>query len=218
MPRTKRPNYGIPEGITKQHVERAAAEIDRHDVPPSRRSDRFDVIVGSESYPPKYVISIAAKYAFRTELSSSCFHAHQAVRYLRALGYKIIDRLVFTEQVIAIEDDESAFPEGQELYRLHREHERDSSIPRAAKKKRLSEFGKLECDVCGFDFLRVYGDLGEGFTEAHHTMPVSQLDGTAKTKFADLMLVCSNCHRMLHRGELLTVTELREIVLANARE
>jgi len=41
--------------------------------------------------------------------------------------------------------------------------------------------------------------LGRGFIQAHHTIPVSELRKESKTKVRDIALVCSNCHRMLHR-------------------
>lgn len=115
--------------------------------------------------------------------------------------------------VVTIEDDESSFPEGKESYRLHRKLERDGRLPRRVKATRLRETGRLECDVCGFDFLAIYGPLGEGFIEAHHRRPVHQLDGNENTKAADLALVCSNCHRMLHRtAPLMSVEELQAML------
>ena len=121
------------------------------------------------------------------------------------------------EPIIANEDDESAFPEGRERYGKHRYLERDGSIPRKAKAKRLADTGSLRCDVCGFDFVKTYGAAGIGFIEAHHTKLVSALAGSEKTKISDLALVCSNCHRMLHRGkQLLTVEQLREICKEHA--
>jgi predicted HNH restriction endonuclease len=177
--------YGIPNGITLRHIERAATQIQRDGVAHHRNSYRFDAFVDRKSYPPKYLISIAAKYATGSELPPANFHAHQAVRYLRNLGIRVIDRLADGKKTIAIEDDESAFPEGRERYRLHRDLERDPSISKAAKKQRLETAGKLTCDVCEFDFSCIYGELGAGFIEAHHTTPVSRLDGKAKTKVAD---------------------------------
>ncbi len=116
-----------------------------------------------------------------------------------------------TQQIRPIsEDEESRFPEGAELYRLHRQRERDATLAVRAKQKRLSQVGYLSCDVCEFDFEKAYGDLGAGFIEMHHTIPVSQLTGNARTRITDLALVCSNCHRMLHRGpRLLSIDELR---------
>ncbi len=98
-------------------------------------------------------------------------------------------------------DDESAFPEGAKKYKLHHNRERDPTLTRRAKQLRLLKTGKLECEVCKFDFALEFGRHGTGFIEAHHKIPVSQLDGKTKTRVADLALVCSNCHRMLHRGK-----------------
>jgi hypothetical protein len=111
------------------------------------------------------------------------------------------------------DDDESAFPEGADRYRLHRSNERDPKLAARAKRKRLTETGVLKCDACDFDFSVEYGQLGDGFIEAHHTVPVATLDGTRKTKLLELALVCSNCHRMLHRASPpLTIDELRELM------
>lgn len=117
------------------------------------------------------------------------------------------------ESAIADEDDESAFPEGRESYRLHRKLERDSKLPARVKANRLSKTGKLECEVCSFDFAEAFGDLGEGFIEAHHRVPVHKLGGKTTTKAEDLALVCPNCHRMLHRSDPhKSVEELRELL------
>lgn len=200
--------------ISRRHIQLAAAEIDRDGVPPRNDSRSFDVLVGSKQYPAKHLIRIAAKLASGTEPFQ--FHAHRAVTTLEELRYTVIDHKADAKTTIANDDDESAFPEGRERYRLHRDLERDPSISISAKRQRLETAGKLECDVCAFDFTDTYGELGDGFIEAHHTLPVSRLDGKTKTKVADLALVCSNCHRMLHRGRLLSVKELRKIVQARA--
>jgi len=110
-----------------------------------------------------------------------------------------------------LEDDESAFPEGEVRYQLHRSRERDPTLAARAKRKRLKDTGAIKCDACDFDFSVEYGQLGDGYIEAHHTLPVATLDGTRKTKLSELALVCSNCHRMLHRASPpLTIGELRE--------
>jgi hypothetical protein len=114
---------------------------------------------------------------------------------------------------IAEEDDEGAFVEGRERYRIHRTKERDPRIVRLVKARRLAEEGCFVCDVCGFNFERTYGERGRGFVEAHHTVPLSELEEETITREQDIALVCSNCHRMLHRGKpLLSVAELQSIV------
>lgn len=130
-------------------------------------------------------------------------------------GYerKLIWRLDKNNEAQVVSDnDESAFPEGRKKYAMHHSRERDQAITRQAKKVRFQQTGKLECEVCDFDFSLAYGHRGDGFIEAHHRVPVAKLDGKTLTKLEDLSLVCSNCHRMLHRGNpLLTVEELRSM-------
>jgi 5-methylcytosine-specific restriction endonuclease McrA len=71
-----------------------------------------------------------------------------------------------------------------------------------------------KCRVCGHLFEKVYGQLGVGFAEAHHLVPLSQLRDNVKTRLSDLVTVCANCHRMLHlmRGKRDDVTKLRVVV------
>lgn len=77
----------------------------------------------------------------------------------------------------------------------------------------LQENGKLECEVCRFDFVKTYGQLGYGFAECHHTVPVSELTEGHKTKLSDLAIVCANCHRMLHKARpLISISELQTVV------
>jgi hypothetical protein len=115
-----------------------------------------------------------------------------------------------------IEPEELVFPEGRGSYRLHRQIERSSHLVSAAKAKAKQE-GRMYCWVCDFDFAKFYGKRGEDFIEAHHTIPVSQVGENAMTKVEDLAMVCSNCHRMLHRTPWLSIDELRGMCVASAR-
>ena len=66
------------------------------------------------------------------------------------------------------------------------------------------------CAVCGFDFSRVYGDLGKGYIHVHHVVPIGKIGKEYKIDpTADLIPVCPNCHAMIHRVEPpLTVEQL----------
>ena len=206
----------IPPNLTDKHFHLAAAQIVRERVPVERKSVHYDLVLNGKRYPPKYIISLAQKIATGQEFPATGFNAVEAKNYFLGKGYKVIDRRAESEKIIVDEDDESDFPEGRERFRQHRHLERDGKIARRAKVKRLAETGKLECDVCSCDFAREYGKLGKGFIEAHHTIPVTALSGKKKTKIADLALVCSNCHRMLHRGKkLLSITQLKTIINEN---
>jgi len=77
-------------------------------------------------------------------------------------------------------------------------------------------------DSTHYDLLyegRRYGNRGIGFIECHHTKPVSMLDGKSTTRIEDLALVCSNCHRMIHRTRpWMSVDELRMAIKIKGRE
>lgn len=75
-----------------------------------------------------------------------------------------------------------------------------------------------KCMICGFDFEEKYGELGKGYIEVHHIKPLSEIDEEVVVNpETDLICVCSNCHRMLHRfrSYIVSVEELRQIVEDN---
>lgn len=95
------------------------------------------------------------------------------------------------------------FVEGAWQMRTHLVRERNSKVVQEAKRLFKSKHGgKLFCEVCGFDFSAKYGKLGEGFIEAHHKIEFSKTEGIHEIKPSDFAMVCSNCHSMLHRGEI----------------
>ncbi len=97
-------------------------------------------------------------------------------------------------------DDEEVFPEGHILTRQHVLRERNRSAVAAKIDRVLRNEGRLACEVCGFDFLEFYGELGRGFAECHHLVPLAEVAFHRNTRLDDLAIVCANCHRMLHRG------------------
>jgi 5-methylcytosine-specific restriction enzyme A len=122
----------------------------------------------------------------------------QAIRSAAHLG------VVFAE---APQDE--GVSEGAILLALHQTRERARSDEK--KRRVLEETGRLQCEVCAFDFADAYGDLGRGFAECHHKLPLAA--GTRTTRLADLAIVCANCHRMLHRhSPVLTVERLRALL------
>jgi 5-methylcytosine-specific restriction protein A len=108
-----------------------------------------------------------------------------------------LDEPLPVSEILAGEEEDGA--EGQILTRTHRVRERDVNLVKRKKEQVRKAVGVLKCEVCDFDFSSRYGAHGEGFIECHHTKPVSELKAGDRTKLADLALVCSNCHRMIHR-------------------
>ncbi|WP_445678211.1 HNH endonuclease [Psychrobacillus sp. FSL W7-1493] len=114
--------------------------------------------------------------------------------------------------VSLIEDDVS-FEEGKRKLRTHLVRERNPKIIKLAKERFKEQYGRLFCEVCDFDFFEKYGELGEDFIEGHHIIPVSELEEGQSTRVEDIALVCSNCHKMLHRRRpWLNKMELRKLI------
>jgi 5-methylcytosine-specific restriction protein A len=110
-------------------------------------------------------------------------------------------------------DDEEEGEEGGLLTRVHRIRETNPWIVERKKESILKRLGALACEACGFDFSEAYGVYGEGFIECHHTKPISEMMPGDRTRLKDLALVCSNCHRMLHRRRpWLTIDQLSKLV------
>lgn len=103
--------------------------------------------------------------------------------------------------------------EGRLLTRKHVVRERNRKLVEAKRKQAIKMHGKLACEVCEFDFSVRYGDRGNGFIECHHTKPVATLTVGQKTHIDDLALICSNCHRMIHRRKpWLSTAELKRSI------
>lgn len=101
--------------------------------------------------------------------------------------------------------------EGRVLTRIHRTRERSRKLVADKKAAVLRTTGKLECEACGFDFMKEYGAAGEGIIDVHHMKPLHTLQPGQKTALKDLALLCANCHRVVHaRRKWLTVEEVRE--------
>ena len=108
-------------------------------------------------------------------------------------------------------DAEIEAEEGRANLRIHLRRERSRKLI-AAFKNSLTDFS---CQACGFDFEAIYGPIGAGYIEAHHTIPVAALEEGAKTKLTDLVALCANCHRIVHRNGLMSVEQLRQALRQN---
>jgi 5-methylcytosine-specific restriction enzyme A len=100
-------------------------------------------------------------------------------------------------------NDELSHPEGEIYWRLRRHRRRENKL-RDAKLEQAFQSGKssLKCEVpnCDFDFHEVYGRVGYKFAHVHHLKPLGDRTIPSKTLLSDLVIVCANCHVMIHRG------------------
>jgi len=87
--------HKIPSTITRDHVLKAIHEIDEVGVPDHRKSTGYCLIHEQRHYPPKYVISVAARYAIGRELEPNEFYGGEgrdcANIFLRSRGFKVVE-------------------------------------------------------------------------------------------------------------------------------
>jgi putative restriction endonuclease len=108
-----------------------------------------------------------------------------------------LDKISITQT--QFKENYTAF-EGRKQARTHIQRERNPYLVKLAKSNFADlHDGKLFCEICGFNFENEYGEVGSGFIEAHHRKPVSEMRENERTNVNDIMLLCSNCHRMIHR-------------------
>ena len=100
--------------------------------------------------------------------------------------------------------------EGKLIYYYTTRYERNEE-----NRKNAIKIHGLSCFVCDFNFETIYGELGKHFIEVHHIIPLSSRDEEISVNpITDLICLCSNCHRMIHRkqGDIITPEQLRSIL------
>jgi 5-methylcytosine-specific restriction enzyme A len=128
---------------------------------------------------------------------------------------RILDSEEFDQAFVDPDENDgmSEAAEGRMFTRLHVIRERNRALVASKRKSVLKANGKLFCEICDFDFEAKYGIRGRDFIECHHTRPIAALAVGGKTHINDLALVCSNCHRMIHRRQpWLSLDELRNMI------
>lgn len=115
-----------------------------------------------------------------------------------------------SEKNFQLGDNESAFiirAEGNKVEYYVTKYERNPVYREQAIK-----IHGLTCQICGFNYEKKYGRVGENFIEVHHKKPLFSLEGESiPNPETDMICVCSNCHRMIHRyrNSILTPEELK---------
>lgn len=121
-------------------------------------------------------------------------------------SYKYTDKSNHSEVTYEVYEHIEGKKEGKQKLYYSTKYERD---PR--NRSEAIRFHGLKCKICSFDFSKIYGELGKGFIEIHHLKPLASLDEEVIVDpQKDLVPVCANCHRMIHRSRYKTYS-LQEI-------
>jgi len=80
----------VKKEVTRQNILQALTEIDKSGVPKRRQAKKYNLHYDGKSYPPKYVLSLATKYATGQELEASDFSGgNETNTFLSSLGFTI---------------------------------------------------------------------------------------------------------------------------------
>ena len=213
-------NSNNPEVIKlSELLNRLPIHTNRPDQEKFRNANGVNLKLGNfKYYDPEYVgVGLKGGSKLDEEVLNEFYGKRKLLKSIANQIKSTVENQSIVDKLYSIpnEDDDilHSVKEGKIIYKLHKLRERDSKINKKKKELYYKKFGKLNCEVCDFDFYKVYGEIGKGFIEAHHRVPLSDLDGESKTELKDLALVCSNCHRMLHREiDTLSTQELKNII------
>lgn len=90
----------IPKNIKKEHILLAIKENKKNDTPPQRKSKNYWLVYRNAYYAPKYILSLANKYANGKELESTDFHGgKESNNYLISLGFYISKSRILTKPI-----------------------------------------------------------------------------------------------------------------------
>jgi putative restriction endonuclease len=182
-----------------------------------RYSDLYaKVLEKRQSLPPTWK-AIIRQVVESHSSDSDNFNGKNIFYSAEGLGNGVWGLVNFTATINTVDltEDDIEFPEGKEMLKAHIFRERNPKLVIEAKKRFKLKHNTLFCEVCNFTFADKYGTIGEDFIEVHHTKPISEMGENEKTNINDVAMVCSNCHRMLHRRRpWLELKELRILLIS----
>lgn len=132
------------------------------------------------------------------------------IKNLINIYFSLFQKVGLEENNQSSDDKEDVWIEDLTKYRTHKVVERNRGLS-----KRGKQLQGYTCKACDFNFESRYGEIGKEFIEAHHCVPISSLD---KDKILldpmrDFTVLCSNCHRMIHRIKPVpTLEEFRKLL------
>ncbi|AKB61267.1 HNH endonuclease [Methanosarcina mazei] len=141
--------------------------------------------------------------------------------------WKVRDELVQAIEELGLVDEKKFPSEEEELKSYSIENRKDGKIimryttqyeRNPINRRNAIRIHGTVCQGCGFDFEKVYGEIGKDYIEVHHIKPLYEGEGSVPINAeTDLICVCANCHRMIHRrkDKVLSLKELQKLLLAN---
>lgn len=138
------------------------------------------------------LISLSQHIDYYEEKSGASVNKRRDIydKFLKLLDKKT-ELTVYADEV----DENIKYAEGKTKTVIVNSYERNT----VARQKCIEHYGVV-CQICGFDFEKVYGDIGKDFIHVHHKVDIATIGNEYSIDpINDLIPVCPNCHSMLHK-------------------
>lgn len=200
--------------VTPAHVDQAVQRLlSGSDAPNFAPSRDFDLVaLDGTRLAPKKVFGLALQAAigiepmpehFTAGLGTPCFQT------LEAAGYPIVrkDEVIPGGGVEPVDPDLAA-AEGNKKLVVHLRGERKPALAAAKRRAMREQLGHLRCERCGVIPSKTLGPHGDAVIEVHHaSTQVADMAAGHVTRLADLVCLCANCHRIVHRELCIVISD-----------
>jgi len=199
--------YYRPSLINADKVFKAIPNVDNF-IKKHNLSDKLLFIKDvNDAKSIKHFLLSHRSFAMGGTISANDFKVILIERYIEYLQSKTINDGTSNSPNEHIEEEQQKATEG-----VIKEVTFFRSVRNRKIRNLCAERDKYTCQVCGFNFEKVYGERGKGFIEIHHKNPMANFDKEHEIKLEDLVALCSNCHSMIHYGgEFLDVDDLKKL-------
>jgi 5-methylcytosine-specific restriction enzyme A len=128
------------------------------------------------------------------------------MQHLREVGRKA----TFNDFTLPDElSSDGSYKEGAKFQIIVNAYERNPE----ARDSCIGHWG-FDCGVCGFNFVEVYGKIGEEYIHVHHLIDLASIGEEYDVDpVKDMRPVCPNCHAMLHRTKpAMSIKKLKSLL------
>lgn len=184
----------------------------------SKKNDFFAEISNYYTFPKAVLAKVNNKFIEKIPANRISNYWRDAVRPIDEEIYQhiisesglMVNQSLLNDASQGLEASfESEKTEGTKKYKYSSYYERNPKL----RKQALLIHG-LTCKACGLNFENKYGILGKGFIHVHHLKPISESGETKVNPESDMVVLCANCHAMVHRQKdrTLTIEELITVI------
>jgi 5-methylcytosine-specific restriction protein A len=148
-------------------------------------------------------------FTFEGEAQVDQFLDSSPVQIIWKFSRSFYKEISFPEELL---QEDAKLYEGASTQVLVNKYERNISARRIC----LDRYG-YDCQICTFNFLKKYGQIGKEFIQVHHIKALSSIGEEYQIDpIKDLVPVCPNCHSVIHiKNPCYTLDEVRAMFVFN---